>query len=136
MSTAQGINTDLLSAFVAESARKKAIEESLENSKRLLAEMEQSILDQFSESGVNSVKVDGTTIYMQKNTWASARDGNQDAVCSALRSMGYESLVKTAVNAQALSSLIRDFEREGGIPDDLRQVINVTEKFSIRTRNS
>lgn len=137
MSTARSVNTDLLSRFVELTEKKRDIEQSLDETKKELAEMEQVILEQFSEANTSSVKIaNGTTIFLHRQMWASALDGNHDAVCSALRDLGYNDMIKTSVNSQALSSLIRDLEREDSIPDILKQVIKLTEKFSVRTRKA
>lgn len=107
--------------------------------RELLGEM---LLEQMAQDGVSKVTVDGATIYIHTQLWANAaiEEGsglrNFGQACEALIECGFPELVETKFSTQRVSSLIRELdETEGGIPDRLRETLDITEKMSCRVRS-
>ena len=118
----------------AESARKRA------------DEMETSLLEQMEQEGVSSVKLDGLgTVSMHRIVWCSAIDADPDdpdtgkdvkRTVAALREFGGDDLVDMIygmkLSTQSLSGFVRDLEKEGEIPDIIRENVKISPKVSLR----
>lgn len=110
------------------------------------SELEEVLLRQFEESGVNSMRINGMTVYPMRQLWAGARDGDYERACQALRDAGLSDYVHERFNVQSLSAYVREQAKTllgpeagpdeiiGVLPEPLRDAISVTEKFSLRTR--
>lgn len=124
--------------FVGHSRRKTELEAELSDVKKKMGELEPVLLTAIEEEKFpESSRVDGMTVFLRRQVWASAKDGDYEAACEALRAAGLEEYVNTRFNVQSVSAYVRDLEREE-IPLDPRLVaaLNITEKFSVQARAS
>lgn len=132
----------LYEEFVELHVAKKSIEADLAEVKDKIKGLEGRILEEWGNTGLNSVKTsDGRTLWLDHKFWASA-GGDTDAAVEGLRLAGMGDLVKETVNRNSLSALIREYaspldspeELESKLPDELRGRINVTETTNVRVR--
>lgn len=110
------------------------------------AKVESELLPRMRESGMQSMKVAGTTVYVERKLWGSAKDGNAPLLCAALKEMGHGDMVKEGVNGQTFSAYIREIEDSLSkvplspeelipkLPELLQPVVHVSEVFKIRAR--
>lgn len=110
------------------------------------AKVESELLPRMRDSGTQSMKVSGTTVYVERKLWGSAKDGNAAMLCAALKEMGHGDMVKEGVNGQTFSAYIREIEGSVSdkplppeelipkLPDLLQPVVQVSEVFKIRAR--
>ena len=86
MKTETGANIgETAQLFIDATRRKKALKEELERCERELKELSECMLNRFANNGINSLKTaDGSTVYMQRQVWAGALDGNTAGLCDAL----------------------------------------------------
>lgn len=131
----------LISEYVRLTERKRALEEQLKDAKARLDEMEPRIVEQFQSDSVQSMSVDGYTVYLNRKLLAGAKDGDKPAMIAALKAVGDESwsfLVEDNVNYQRLNARVRECPQdESGmpiLPEALRAVVNVYEDFTIGAR--
>ena len=140
--TKAGQRQKRLKEFVEITALKREIEGQLKDAKARLGELEPLIAEHFTEEGMQSVNVDGYTIYLNRRLFAGPMDGDREAMVAALEVCDDESwkfLVKKGVNSQQLSARVRECEVDENsgmpsLPDGLRQTIKVYEEFRIGAR--
>ena len=80
----------------------------------------------------------GTMFSLTTKTRASAVAGSKEELYTALREQGYGDLVYETVNANSLSSFVKEQigENEDVLPDWLNGLVNVFEKTTVGVRKS
>ena len=130
------MNTDELRRYVALEERRRKLEAEIDTIKAEVAELEQRLLPQFEQGGLQRVSIDGRTVYIERKLWARAKDGNKAAVCKALKRCHLGDYVEETFNTNSLSAYIRELDREGRpLPPSLAVVLDVSEVFKLRTRS-
>ena len=78
----------------------------------------------------------GSTFYLKSRLYASPKAGGKDKLFSALRKNGYGSMVQENVNANTLSSFVKEQKENNKdtIPEWLSSVVNAYEKISVGIR--
>lgn len=140
------MNTERLRTWVALSERKARLKVELDNVQARLKEMEPELINAFADEGIQNVNLDGHTVYLQAQIWASPVDGDYERACDALVAAGLGEFVGRRFNTNTLSSWVREHVRDegGNYPDDLEQHLPVAflgsikaEKvWSVRTRKA
>lgn len=121
-------------------------------------DMEQLLLDHFTNMGANSMTVTvaplgkpvKVTVYLSEEIWASA-GGDKQAACDALKANGLGSYVSEGFNSQSLSAYVREqiktvrAEKGPGIefddivkvalPQQLLDTLNITNGFKPKARS-
>ncbi len=124
---------ECLQKFIEASKTKKELEARLKDAISDLKEEEEKLLAYFEELGVESLSSGDTTVYLHRQIWARAKDGNKDAVIHALKDTELADMVQETFNTNTLSAWVRECEREGrAIPDNLKDTLAITEDFSVR----
>jgi hypothetical protein len=130
------MNTDELKRFVALEERRRQLEAEIDTIKAEATELEERLLPQFEQSGMERVSIDGRTVYVERKLWAKAKDGDKPAVCKALNCR-LGDYVEETFNTNSLSAYVRELDREGRtLPPSLAAVLDVSEVFKLRTRRS
>ena len=131
------MNTEELKRFVALEERRRQLEAEVETIRAEATELEQRLLPQFEQEGFEKISIDGRTVYVERKLWAKARDGNKAAVCKALKRARLGDYVEETFNTNSLSAYVRELDREERpLPPSLREVLEVSEVFKLRTRRS
>lgn len=131
------LDIEKLKQFVRLSEQKSELEGALEVVKKNLAELEPEILEGFEELGAQNMNIDGRTVYIHSQIWAGSVDGNTQALVDSLKANGHGDLVKEQYNSNTLSAWVRELLKNGEeIPAPIQPHINITEKFSVRTRKA
>lgn len=107
------------------------------------AVLEAELVDAFGEAGMQSVNLDGKTVYLHRSTFAQRKPGvDAEMVKAALRASGAEELVTETVNANTLSAWVRELVeaaedgRGNGLPEAAAEVLELGERFAVRIRAS
>jgi len=94
--------------------------------------MTSRILDRWTDDGVDSVKMDGKTIYVRRSIYAKVLD--REHVAEAMREAGLDSMLTP--NTNTLSAWLREREDNGEpIPPALDGIVGTYERFSLSVRN-
>ena len=140
---------DLVNEFIELEEQRKGKEGEIDKIKERLAELEPVLLERFEHAGMQSMKSQqGTVIYVRRDLWAGAKEGEEVGLLVALKEVGLGDMVKEKVNTQTLSAYVREEERDqfgssvkatpeeivGVLPAALRNVLAVTERYSLRTK--
>lgn len=131
------MNTEELKRFIALEERRRQLETEIDAIKAEAAQLEQMLLPEFERSGLEKVSIDGRTVYLERKLWAKAKDGDKAAVCKALKRAHLGDFVEETFNTNSLSAYVRELDREErSLPPSLRDVLEISEVFKLRTRRS
>lgn len=129
------MDTERLKRFTELEHRRRELKDEADRVNKEIAVLEEGILKDFEEAGMNSCRVNGLTVFLHAQTWAKARDGDYARACRALEAEGLGDMVQPRFNTNTLSAWVR--ERQAGgeeLPEGLKDSIEVSEVFSVRTR--
>lgn len=119
--------------------RKRELERRLNMLKEELEPLEAAILEDFAADGLSSIRlrVDGhdQLVYLQKQLWAHAVDGDYPRAVRALRRAGLKDLVDQRFNVNTLSAWCRERDAAGqALPKTFTGAIEVAQVFQIRVK--
>jgi len=99
---------------------------------------ERELSDLMAQEEIQSFKRAGTLFYLTSHTYASPVAGRKADLYDALRAQGHGDIIVETVNAQTLSSFVREriAENEDRLPAWLEGVVNTHEKVSVGLRKS
>jgi hypothetical protein len=144
--------TDINTAekYVALFIQKDDLDAQLKAVKAKIAKMEEGMLEYMQRHGISKLTAGGRTVHLHRQIFASLTD--KEAAHEKLREHGYGDLVEDNVNSQRLCAFVREEmakaeQNEGEavissdnladqlpLPADLKALIKVSEKFSVRVR--
>lgn len=125
----------LASEWAALDERSKMLKAEIDAHKERMAQIEPVLLEHMADMGMESMRLLGRTVYIQTQLWAATPD--KSAAVEALKESGYGNLVSETFNANSLSAVIREFDREGKeLPPEWSGVIGVSSVVKLRARKS
>jgi hypothetical protein len=137
--------TPQLTRFAELEKRRRELEVELKIIEKEEEELEPAVLEQFIESGVSKVTLNGLTVYLHKSLFAGTErrdnettDEAYERACQRLAEIGFQDLVQTRFNTQSLAAVLREMapaELEA-FKKDAEGVIAVGEKTSLRSRKA
>lgn len=146
------MNTAELKEFVALEDEEDALKATLKVIGTRLAELSESLTQQFVQDGIQSTRIDRRTVYLRRDIYASAKDGNKEAVVAALKACNLGQYVKEDYNANSLKAYVREMVREAeeqaraegrviddpakALPEHLAATLNISTVFSVSSRRS
>jgi hypothetical protein len=130
--------TDTQRKFAALYREKLELQDRLNQVTKELGEMQEPMLDFFGDAGMQSVSVDGITLYIHEQIWANTAEGStKELACEALVANGFGEFVSPGFNTSTLSAKAREMERNGeSFPEAVLAHIKVAPKVEIRARRS
>lgn len=127
----------LLSKFLELDTEKRELKEQLERATRERGAVEAELLEAFAEEGIDSIKKDGRTVYLHRQLWAKAKDGDRERAVAILRKCRLQEYIREDFNTQQVSAFAREHDKEGtSLPKHFDTGFDVSEVFSIRTRKA
>ena len=117
---------------------KKELETRTKEVNAEITELDLKLSDAMAEEELERFSRNGSTYYLKSRLFASPVAGRKDEMIRALKANGYGSLVTESVNANTLSSFIREQREATGedVPAWLGDTVNTFEKVSIGIRKS
>jgi hypothetical protein len=145
---------DKLKQFLTLTAKKKAAKKDLEEIDAQLEKLDGELTKMFEQDGVNSMNVDGKTVYVHNQKWAGVLKEGKDATdeeraraLQALRDAGMDDYITESFNSKTLSSFVKEVLESAPLeiqtdpkrwyevlPPSFAGAIKVTEETSIRVR--
>lgn len=118
--------------------RKDALEADLKQTNADIDEADWQLSNLMAETETQNFTRAGTMFCLTTKTRASATAGMKDALFEALRAEGYGDLITETVNANSLSSFVKEQISENGdtIPEWLNGLVNVFEKTMVGVRKA
>lgn len=147
------MNMTTLKEFVALHEQKRQLDADLKRVTAEIADMQEVLVPQFIEDGVQSMNVDGRTVYLQKDIYAGPINDQEDVV-EALKASDLGQYVAENYNAQSLKAYVREIAKEvemvcqrdeqiydeqkilQALPPKLAESIKVSFIHSLRTRKA
>ncbi len=118
--------------------KKKALEAEVKALSADIEALDLQLSDAMTEAELDRFSRNGSTFYLKSRLFASPVSGCKDEMIDALKKNGYGSIVVETVNAQTLSSFIKE-QREandGNDPEWLNGTVSVFEKVSVGIRKA
>lgn len=128
------MNTDKVKRLQHLDDEKRDLEVRLKEISEERKGLEQEVLDLFAEAGISSMKVDGRTVSLRRELWASPLDGQKDVACEYLKNNGLGVYVNETFNSLSISAYVRERVENDDLPAGFTDFFNVTEKYKIVTR--
>ena len=100
--------------------------------------LDAELSDAMAEADLDRFSRNGSTFYLKSRLFASPAAGRKDEMMAALKANGYGSLVVESVNANTLSSFIKEQREVTGmdVPEWLGDTVSTYEKVSVGIRKS
>ncbi len=118
--------------------QKKQKELELRNINDMIFEVDTALSELMILKETQNFTRGGTTFCLTTNTKASAVAGLKDELYSKLREKGYEDLIHETINANSLSSFVKEqiSENDNLLPSWLEGLVNVYEKNTVGVRKA
>ena len=136
------MNTARLRTYVELNTRKKNLRADLDAVQGDLDALMPEILEDFADSGISNININGHTIYLTAQLWASPQDGDYERACDALEAAGLGEFVGRRFNSNTLSAWVREYVRdesgdypeepEEALPVALQGALAVSKKWDVR----
>jgi hypothetical protein len=131
------MDIERMNTFKILKSLKKTLEAELRQTEQEIRQMEDEIVEMMVDAGVQSINIDGATIYLHTQLWARperedeesdrASDADYERACEALREAGLAELVKPRFNIHSLSAVVRGMDKNGEpIPEQFEGAIKVS----------
>ena len=122
--------------FVQLHRHRKKLEAELERNKETAEKLEAELCEEFAAAGIQNISIDGATVFLARQIWASPAAGQGEALARAMRTIGMGDLVKETVNANQLSAFVRELPRDTDdmpiLPAALAGLVCVRDVVSVR----
>jgi len=105
------MNVDQVRQFVNFEKRKRDLESELKFVAAQLDNLEQSLIPQFLNDGVNSLRIDNRLVYLAEEIYASPRN-DRGEVISALKRSDLGQYLSENYNTQSLKAFVREVAEE------------------------
>ncbi len=118
--------------------RKEALEAELKQVNMNIDNADWHLSNLMAETETQNFTRAGIMFCLTTKTRASATAGMKEALFSALRAEGYGDLITETVNANSLSSFVKEqiAENDDVLPDWLNGLVNVFEKTTVGVRKA
>lgn len=118
--------------YVELTTQKRGMEAEMRKLNDELSKLQEIILEDFTESGMNKCSVDGMTLYLSEIQTVKVID--KTALRQALLANGFEDLL--SCNANTLRSLVNSYEEEAGkpLPEDIAAAVERDSVFRLNAR--
>lgn len=115
---------------------KKELDSQLKELGATIEQLDRELSDAMAEAELEKFTRNGHTFYLNTRLFASAQAGRKDALFDALRKQGFGDLIQETVNANTLSSFVKEQKAQNNdeIPAWLEDVVNSYEKVSVGIR--
>ena len=117
---------------------KDATEQQLKGINKEMDDVNFELSELMAETETQNFTRGGMMFYLTTKTWASAVAGIKEELFDALRAQGYGSLVTETVNANSLSSFVKEQMEANGeaLPGWLEGLVNVFDKTQVALKKA
>ena len=136
------MNIELAREFAALLQEKRIAEELVRDTTAKMRRIELALITELLDNEIDSlpIKMEGgrkMTIYLHRQKWAKAKEGDREAVVAALKEEGLTEFLSENYNTSTLSAFVREADRDGEeLPERLTETLDIDIVTSIRGRSS
>lgn len=118
--------------------RKKELDEQSKSLGSEIDELDLQLSDAMAEAEVDKFSRNGSTFYLTSRLFASPLAGMKEEMIKALKENGYTAIVCESVNANTLSSTVKELMEQNNdeLPRWLSDTVGTYEKVSVGIRKS
>lgn len=129
---------ELADQLKAAKDKKKELEEQVKRTSAEIEHLDLVLSDAMVEEECEHFSRNGYTFYLGSRLFASAMAGKKEELYEALREHGYGNIVTETVNANTLSSFVKEQRalNNDEIPEWISKVVSTFEKVSVGIRKS
>jgi len=129
------MNIELIKKYIEIKTHLKHHSSEADKFKAQAIELEEQIIEEFNQDGINRITVDGKTVYVSKTIWPKIID-KQKAI-DILKASEYSHYISESYNTKQLASLLRELvEEEGKLPDSFAGYIEISEVYKPKMINA
>ena len=113
--------------------KKKELEDMVDTITAEIEKLDKQLSDEMAKEECPNFTHNGSTFYLTSRLYASPKAGGKEALFAALRAKGFGDMIKEGVNANSLSSFVkeqRELNKEE-IPEWIAEVVNTFEKITV-----
>lgn len=127
---------ELADQLKAAKDQKKGLDAQVKELGSEIDRLDLALSDAMAEAECERFSRNGSTFYLNTRLYASPAAGMKDELINALKAAGYGSIVTETINANTLSSFVKEQMAENGdeIPEWLTEKISTFEKVSVGIR--
>lgn len=105
------------------------LEERLAANKHAMAALQEPLLEQFMELGMQNTTIGDRTIYIRFDAFCSKKkEASTEQLCAALTAFGLDYMVSAGVSMSSLKSKLREMTEQGeAIPEPIAALLNIGE---------
>jgi hypothetical protein len=147
------MNMDQLKEFVALEKRRRDLDSELKQIAARLDDLEQALVPQFLNDGVNSLRIDGRLVYLAQEIFAGPLNDRREVI-AALKASELGQYVSENYNTQSLKAFVREVaedvrlrceqqewlfteeEVRAALPAPLGAALKISFVHSLRTRKA
>ena len=113
--------TTAVAEFIRLECARRNLDEEIDKIKKEQAELQQQILDDWADQGIQSIKTDKGTLHIRCDFVCNKRtEVSRDEMCKLLEANGLGELVAPNYNAAGLKSWVKEqLEQTGELPEAL-----------------
>lgn len=118
---------------------KKKKEQEVKDLNEKIDELDMKLSEAMATNELDKFTHSGSTFYLKSRLFASPVAGKKEEMIKALKDSGNGSLVVEQVNANTLSSFIKEQRESTGcedVPDYLKDIVKTYEKISVGIRKA
>lgn len=132
------MNTDTLRQYVADKAELAELEARAKRLKAALRLAEQDVLQELSHAGAQRITIDGKTLYVRQELYASVKKGvDPDDAMKVLDDLDLSEFHKERITLQSVSAWIRERRANNEeIPTEIHAVFNAEPVFRVGVTSS
>ena len=127
-----------LHEYVDLTAQKKELENQLKTLKEQIDAVEGEVLEYLQDNGMQSVKVDGYTVFLRRDIRASFLETEE--AFEAISAQGFDDALKTTIPPARASSIVRELIKDLGpdeqVPEWIRAAFSYSDAVTPAIRKS
>jgi len=116
--------------------RKKELDAEVKDVTAEIESLDLALSEAMAEAELDRFSRNGSTFYLNSRLFASPAAGRKEDLMQALKDQGFGSIVVETVNANTLSSFVKEqmAANDDEIPDWLSEVVSTFEKVTVGVR--
>ena len=116
--------------------RKKELDAEVKEVSAEIESLDMALSEAMAEAELDRFSRNGSTFYLNTRLFASPAAGRKEDMMQALKEQGFGSIVVETVNANTLSSFVKEqmAANDDEIPDWLSEVVSTFEKVTVGVR--
>jgi len=131
------MKVELIKTYLNFDRQRKKLELQVKDLKEKLAKLMPKVEEELLQAGVDSLKLDGASVWMRSQLWAKPKNGDYERACKALEEAGLSDFVRERFNTNTLSAYVRELrDNDQPLPESFDGVIEVSEVTKVITREA